>query len=133
MGGVGSHGIKGNRGGRPRKTISERQVEKMMKAFARKAKEMGKDFADLLAEWAYCEDIEEIPFMTKTGRAGKLNKAKVDLKDRIRCIEIYCNYTMAKRTETTVETKKVNVVEMPAVEPDPAQKARDLLMKEFVQ
>jgi len=138
MGGKGSKGTKGNRGGRPRKSVSEAQVEKLVKAFQRKAKEAGKDFADLLADWAYNDKTHPVRYMTKRGQMDTIEKPEIDIKDRIRCVEIYANYTITKRTENVVETKNVNVVEIPTRSEDPAkqgieEKQAAMLGQEFLQ
>jgi len=134
MGGPGSHGTKGNRGGRPKITVSEQQVNNLVRAFKKKAKRHGRSWCDLLAEWAYNDRVIEIVH----GNGTVTHKPEVEIRDRLRCIEVFANYVITRRSEHVIENKQVNIVEMPAILSDPAKQVleerRELMgKKDFVQ
>lgn len=124
------HGGRREGAGRPRTTISENSIKDLVRAFRKKAKETGKDWAELLAEWAYDNSTIEVIQSLGAGKKVLVKKPNTEIRDRIRAIELYCTLVITKRSEHIVEQKKINIVEMPALQEDPAKKILAALAQE---
>ena len=72
--------------GRPKETLSIRQVIAMRSKMEERAKITGKDENDLLIDWIQACDEEGIPI-------------DIGLKDRIVCVKLWKEYTSPKITE----------------------------------
>lgn len=103
--GTGPKGAWGGRregAGRPKQTISAEQIEKMILKAKKYADERGIDLDDLLLEIAY--DKQMAP------------------KDRIACIKVYKEYTIAKMQEGGEADKDLGPgIYLPGEKPDPAK------------
>lgn len=88
--------------GRPKQTISAEQIENMILKAKKRADEEGKDLDDLLLDLAYDKQVAN--------------------KDRIACIKVYKEYTIAKMSEGGDADKNLGPgVYLPNERPDPAK------------
>lgn len=93
--------------GRKKVTLSQSQINKMIKAAKKRAKETGRTLDDILLDFAY----------------GLVDEKEVDNKDRLAAIKLYKDFTISKHSE-----KDVNITDnrgpkigLPARKPDPAK------------
>lgn len=119
MGGIGSSGVRGNKGGsgRPRSTTSDVQIHQLINSLKKKQKETGKNWTDIVIDFAYNDNKMTVKVAGKTWI-----KPEVEVKDRLKALDIIKSMLVIPRSEQVVEQKKINIVEMPALDDDPAKK-----------
>lgn len=89
--------------GRPKQTVSAEQIERMILKAKKFAEEKGKDLDDLLLEMAY--DV-----------------GNVSDKDRLACIKVFKEYTIAKMQEGGEADKSIGPgIYLPGEKPDPTK------------
>jgi hypothetical protein len=115
------HGGRRDGAGRPRTTISEKSIKDLVRAFRKKAKETGKDWAEILAEWAFDDSTIEVIQNLGAGKKVIVKKPNIEIRDRMRAIELYSALVVTKKSEHVVEQKKINIIEMPALQEDPTK------------
>lgn len=81
--------------GRKRRTISDKQIKALLKAFQQKAREQGRQVWDLLADVAF-----DLTCYTHVDRAGNETvRVSQTTGDRLRAIELYAHLVISRHAE----------------------------------